>query len=70
MCIHHSPYCILGSLLDGAEIEVSLAKPVDKDTYMRSPKFQRQHFNTTVYVPVDQYGSVLPFYPSYVSSPK
>ncbi|XP_064383811.1 probable RNA-binding protein 46 isoform X2 [Halichondria panicea] len=39
-----------GSLLDGAEIEVSLAKPVDKDTYMRSPKFQRQHFNTTVYM--------------------
>ncbi len=62
-------FVCIGAMLDGAQIEVTLAKPVDKDTYMKSPKYQRQ-FNSTVYVPVDQYGTILPFYPSYLSSPK
>ena len=28
-------------MLDGSIVEVSLAKPVDKDTYQRSPRFCR-----------------------------
>lgn len=34
-----------GTVLDSAVIEVTLAKPVDKETYMRSPKYQRQFNN-------------------------
>ena len=60
----------IGTVLDGAQIEVTLAKPVDKDSYMRSPKYNRQMSVPAFYVPVDQFGSILPFYPSYYSPPK
>ena len=57
-------------MLDGAQVEVTLAKPVDKDTYLRSPKLNRPFNVPAFYVPIDQYGSILPFYPSYFSPPK
>lgn len=50
-----------------------LAKPVDKDSYSRSPKFNRM---TTVpalsFIPVDNYGTMLPAIYSgpYTISPK
>lgn len=59
-----------GMMLDGAQVEVTLAKPVDKDTYLRSPKLGRPCSMPAFYVPVDQYGSVLPYYPSYFSPPR
>ena len=65
-----SGFSTLGSVLDGAQIEVTLAKPVDKDSYLRSPKYNRQFNVPAFYVPVDQFGSILPFYPSYYSPPK
>lgn len=59
-----------GTVLDGAQVEVTLAKPVDKDTYLRSPKVGRPCSMPAFYVPVDQYGSILPYYPSYFSPPR
>ena len=63
-----------GSVLEGAEIEVMLAKPVDKDCYPRGgTKMNRM---TTVpakgFIPVDGYGTMVPAsYPSsYSISPK
>ncbi|CAI7998037.1 APOBEC1 complementation factor [Geodia barretti] len=38
---HKAMNALNGTLLDGAEIEVMLAKPVNKDTYPRTPKFNR-----------------------------
>lgn len=63
-------YTVLGEMLDGAQVEVTLAKPVDKDTYLRSPKMNRPFNVPAFYVPVDQYGAILPFYPSYFSPPR
>lgn len=65
-------YCLAhaGSVLDGAQVEVTLAKPVDKDTYLRSPKMARSCTLPAFYIPVDQYGAVLPCYPSYFSPPR
>lgn len=57
-------------VLDGAQVEVTLAKPVDKDTYLRSPKLNRPCSMPAFYVPVDQYGSILPCYPGYFSPPR
>ena len=59
-----------GTVLDGAQVEVTLAKPVDKDTYMRTPKLSRPCTGPAFYVPVDQYGTLLPCYPSYFSPPR
>lgn len=71
MLLLHTPTS--GSMLDGAEVEVTLAKPVDKDTYLRSPR-QKHPFTAMPaigFVPVDQYGTILPaFYPGYYSPPK
>ena len=49
-----------GSLLDGAEIEVTLAKPVDKENYPKNPRLQRQvtAVPTFGFLPVDY--SLLP----------
>ena len=52
-------------------MEVALAKPVDKDAFPRSPKqANKQLAMPAFYVPVDQFGSVMPFYPSYYSPPR
>ncbi len=62
-----------GAVLDGAEVEVTLAKPVDKDAYLRSPRPKHQFTTMPAFgfVPVDQYGTILPaFYPGYYSPPK
>jgi len=62
-----------GTILDGAQIEVTLAKPVDKDSYLRSPKHNKAFTALPAFgfVPVDQYGSLVPaFYPGYYSPPK
>ena len=71
-CTHYGITCptIAGSVLDGAQVEVTLAKPVDKDTYMRSPKMTRSCTLPAFYIPVDQFGTVLPCYPSYFSPPR
>ena len=65
-----------GTNLDGANIEVTLAKPVDKDTYSRSPRHNKPvQAPTTIptfgFVPVD-YGSFMPaLYSGYIpASPK
>ena len=47
-----------GSLLDGAEIEVTLAKPVNKYTYPRNPKFN--HVATLPTVGFNTYGTMIP----------
>lgn len=53
-------------MLDGAQVEVTLAKPVDKDTYLRAPKLKTAFNVPAYYVPVDQYGTVMSLYPSYI----
>lgn len=70
-CDHVAILSVLtGSVLDGAQVEVTLAKPVDKDTYLRSPKMARSCTLPAFYIPVDQFGTVLPCYPSYFSPPR
>ncbi len=62
-----------GVILDGAQIEVMLAKPVDKDLYPQSPKFNRMAAVPAMgFIPVDGYGTVVPaIYPgSYPIPPK
>ena len=60
----------LGTMLDGAQVEVTLAKPVDKDTYLRSPKAAAKAFNVSaLYVPVDQYGTLMCISPTGYFSP-
>ena len=65
----------LGTNLDGANIEVTLAKPVDKDTYSRSPRsnkpIQAQTIPTFGFLPVDYTSLVPAIYPGYIpASPK
>ena len=44
-----------GSMLDGSMVEVSLAKPVDRDTYQKSPRFCRvvSPYQSWGYIPLD-----------------
>ena len=70
LSLNHSCPHTTGSVLDGAQVEVTLAKPVDRDTYMRTPKMSKSCTLPAFYIPVDQFGSVLPCYPSYFSPPR
>lgn len=46
---------ITGSMLDGSLVEVSLAKPVDRDTYQKSPRFCRvvSPYQSWGYIPLE-----------------
>ena len=55
------------SILDGAKIVVALARPIAKDSYLKRPKYNRM---PAFYIPVDKFGSILPFYPGYYSPAK
>lgn len=67
---HAAMEAMNGTMLDGAQIEVTLAKPVDRDS--RSPRQKHQLAVPAFgFVPVDQYGGLVPaFYPGYYSPPK
>ena len=58
---HEAMKQLNGSLLDGAEIEVTLAKPVNKYTYPCNPKFNHVATLPTVgFNPLDTYGTMIP----------
>ena len=58
---HEAMKQLNGSLLDGAEIEVTLAKPVNKYMYPRNPKFNHVATLPTVgFNPLDTYGTMIP----------
>ena len=60
-----------GSTLEGAVLEVTLAKPVDKDTLIRSPKASRPIAVPTIGFMAVDYNSLVPaIYPTYYSPPK
>lgn len=50
---HSAMEAMNGKILDGAQIEVTLAKPVDKNSYLRSPKHSKAFtvLPTFVYIP-------------------
>ena len=60
-----------GSTLEGAVLEVTLAKPVDKDTFIRSPKASRPLAVPAIGFMAVDYNSLMPaIYPTYYSPPK
>ena len=55
MVINNYLLVSIGSMLDGSLVEVSLAKPVDRDTYQKSPRFCRvvSPYQSWGYIPLE-----------------
>ncbi|KAL5480119.1 hypothetical protein EMCRGX_G023741 [Ephydatia muelleri] len=68
---HQAMQAMNGSTLEGAVLEVTLAKPVDKDTFIRSPKASRPLAVPAIGFMAVDYNSLMPaIYPTYYSPPK